>query len=148
MLKRCITRYDSLQFYIYLANTYSRDCWVTQTFINYETMPVVKIYIIFKYTILRSKQCWINRCITRYNILNLTLNLRGGGNHPSLVADVTINSLVYAEDWSSSPLIHPRFMTKEWYFSLQPSLLPLWPLHLCILSQRNGLYPRPLVIGI
>jgi len=48
-------------------------------------MPVVKkslfrvaiTYIIFKYTILRSQQCWINRCITRCNILNLTLNLRG-----------------------------------------------------------------------
>src|SRR6218665_903021 len=49
-------------------------------------MPLVKnsefrvaiTYIIFKYTILRSKQCGINGCITRYNILNLTLNLGGG----------------------------------------------------------------------
>ena len=63
----------------------SRYFWVTQEFVNYGKMPVVKkslfrvaiTYIIFKYTILRSQQCWINRCITRYNILNLTRNLRG-----------------------------------------------------------------------
>jgi len=38
-------------------------------------------HFIFKYTILLRKQCWINRYITWYNILNPTLNL-GGGKHP------------------------------------------------------------------
>ena len=45
--------------------------------VNKTTFQVTITYILFKYIILRSKQCWINRCITRYNILNLTINLRG-----------------------------------------------------------------------
>ena len=84
-IKRCITRYDSLQFYIYLANTYSRYCLVTQSFINYGTMPVVKnvmvssnnnIYYIQMHHFMQ--QTMLNQWLyyTRYNDLNLTLNLR------------------------------------------------------------------------
>ena len=84
-IKRCITWYDSLQFYIYLAafsQHVSRYCWVTQKFVNYGTMPVVKnskfrVAITYSISYPNTPFYEENNAESRYNILNLTLNLRG-----------------------------------------------------------------------